>query len=290
EEFNQTAQEYPRDQTIHRLFEAQAQQTPEATALVFEHGAITYRELETRANRIARYLAHAGVQPGARVGVCLERSPELIVSLLAILKVGAAFVPIDPSSPTPYIALVVEAGDVCAIVTERAMERRILAGKARVLFLEEIHEDIERESPEPFEAEVDSDGLAYVMYTSGSTGRPKSVCITHRGVARLVKEATYASLTPEDIFLQLSPASFDASKFEIWGSLLDGATLALPGKGPLSVQEITDAIRRHHISILFLTPVLFELIVDACIEALASVRQLLVAGDVLSPAHAERFM
>jgi amino acid adenylation domain-containing protein len=290
EEFNQTAQEYPRDQTIHRLFETQAQQTPEATALAFEHGAITYRELETRANRIARYLAHAGVQPGARVGVCLERSPELIVSLLAILKVGAAFVPIDPASPTPYIALVVEAGDVCAIVTERAMERRILAAKARVLFLEEIHEDIERASPEPFEAEVDSDGLAYVMYTSGSTGRPKGVCITHRGVARLVKEANYASLTPEDIFLQLSPASFDASTFEIWGSLLNGATLALPGKGPLSAQEITDAIRHHHISILFLTPVLFELIVDTCIEGLASVRQLLVGGDVLSPAHAERFM
>ena len=156
----------------------------------FEQGAITYRELGTRTNRIARYLARAGVQPGARVGVYLERSPELIVILLAILKTGAAFIPIDPSSPSPYIAQVVEASDVCAIVTERAMESRIAGGKARVLFLEDDHKDIECESPEPFKAQAGADDVAYVMYTSGSTGRPKGVSITHRGVVRLVKEQT----------------------------------------------------------------------------------------------------
>ena len=290
QELNETEIDYPRDMTVHQLFEAQVQATPETAALVISHREITYRELDRRANRLARYLARLQVRTEMLVGVSLEPSLELIVSLLAILKTGAAFLPIDPSTPEDYLVRALKSAALPIVVTERSMESRLFGLNAKIVSLDSDREEIDHESDEPLQVEVCAENLAYVMYTSGSTGMPNGVCVSHRAVVRLVKGANYASLTPEDVFLQLAPVSFDASTFEIWGSLLNGARLVLPSSRRYSLEEISQAICRDRVSVLFLTTGLFELLVDTHLMALGKVRQLLVGGDVLSVPHVERFL
>jgi amino acid adenylation domain-containing protein len=292
-EWNDTAIDYPRAMTINRVFEGQARQTPEAVALAFEHGELTYAELDRRANQLARFLHRSGVGPGALVGVWLESSPALIVTLLAILKAGAAYVPVDPYAPAERSVGVLRRAAITALVTQEAFASRACGLNVRVVRLDADREEIGHENHENHGdpgVEVAADGLAYVMFTSGSTGTPKGVCITHRGVVRLVKGANYAELTSREVFLQLASIAFDASTFEIWGALLNGAKLALPSASQPTLEQIGQAIRRHRVSILWLTAGLFELWVDSDFGDLGTVRQLLVGGDVVSVPHAERFM
>ena len=289
-EWNDTVIEYPRGMTIHGAFEAQVRRAPAATALVFEHGQLSYAELDRRANRLARYLKTLGVVPETLVGVCLDPSPAYVVAVLAILKTGAAYVPIDPLSPADRRVGVLKRAAVAAIVTNGALASRVSQVGARMVDIDCERAGIDAENGENPGVELEAESLACVMFTSGSTGTPKGVCIPHRGVIRLVKGANYAVLGPEDVFLQLAPVSFDASTFEIWGALLNGAKLALPSKSRLALEEIGQAIRRHRVSILWLTAGLFEAMVDTRLEDLATVRQLLVGGDVVSVPHAERFL
>lgn len=278
---------YARNESIPQVFAARFREAPDAVALAFDGGTMRYDELDRQSSRLARHLQRHGVSRGALVGVCLDRSPSFVVTLLAILKAGGAYVPVDPLWPPERIGQLLK--PVAVIVTQRALEDRLSAPGKHLVSLDRDAESIAGEAGDVLDSCMGPEDLAYVMFTSGSTGAPKGVCVPHRAVVRLVKGANYAELRRTDMFLQLAPASFDAATFEIWGALLNGATLALaPGAAP-SIATIVQAIRRNGVTILFLTTGLFEAFVDAGVTDLATLRQLLVGGDVLSAPHAERF-
>jgi amino acid adenylation domain-containing protein len=289
-EWNSTQADYPKEACIHQLFETQVEQTPDAVAVVFENQQLTYRELNCKANQLANYLQNLGVKPEVLVGICLERSPEMIVGLLAILKAGGAYVPLDPDYPAERLAFMLEDTQVPVLLTQQSLVEKLPANDAQSLCLDTEWPTPSRQSEENPTCCTTADNLAYVTYTSGSTGKPKGVCAIHRGVVRLVKGIDYANLSSEETFLQLAPISFDASTFEIWGSLLNGARLALFPSHPLSLKELGQAIRRYQVTTLWLTAGLFHLIVDERIEELKPLCQLLAGGDVLSVPHVQKFL
>jgi len=289
-EFNDTAREYPRDLCLHELFEEQARRAPDSVALASDEARLTYAELDARANRLARHLRGLGVGPDVRVAVMLERSFELVVSLLAVLKAGGAYVPLDPQYPLQRLAYMLEDSGAAVVLTRSALRDALPVYPAREVCLDLEGEAIANESAETLEAGASAENLAYVMYTSGSTGAPKGVAVTHRNVARLVLSQSYAAFGPLEVFLLLAPACFDASTFELWGALLHGARLAVMPPGAHSLQELGRALARHRVTTLWLTAGLFQQAVEAGVEQLAGVRQLLTGGDVVSPAAAARYL
>jgi amino acid adenylation domain-containing protein len=284
-EWNQTQVPYPRDVCLHQLFEVQAEQTPEAVAVVFEAQEVTYRELNARANQLARYLQKRGVGPETLVGICVERSVEMIIGVLGILKAGGIYVPLDPMYPRERLSFMLEDARVPLLVTQQRLLDRLPAQGVELVCLDTAWQSIAHESRENVTSSVTASNLAYVIYTSGSTGRPKGVCIPHRGVVRLVKGTTYVNLTAEEVFLQLAPLSFDASTFEIWGCLLNGARLVIFPPYTPSLAELGQALQQYHITTLWLTAGLFHAMVEGQLESLRQVRQLLAGGDVLSVSH-----
>jgi amino acid adenylation domain-containing protein len=289
-QWNDTATEYPRDKCIHGLFEEQVEKTPDAIAVVFEERQLTYRELNSRANRLAHYLRKQGVGPEVPVGICVERSLEMIVGILGILKAGGAYVPIDPTYPLERMTFVMEDTKAPVILTQRHLANVFSKHAASVLCLDADFGIMTHESEENCVNETAADNLAYVMYTSGSTGRPKGVCVLHRGVVRLVTGTNYVRLSSEEVFLQLASISFDASTFEIWGSLLNGAKLVVMPPGTPSIEELGQAFKKDQITTLWLTAGLFHLMVDENLEAFTNVRQLLAGGDVLSVSHVRQLL
>ena len=287
-EWNDTHNEYPAHKCIQELFEQQVGERPEAVALVYEDRQMTYRELNSRANQLAHYLRRRAITPDTRVAICLERSAEMIVTLLAILKAGGAYVPLDPAYPRARLQFMLEDAQAPVLLTQKALRESLPQTAAEVICLDELAEETARESKANPAIETTADNLAYVMYTSGSTGKPKGVAVTHRNVVRLVKNTNYASFSADDVFLQSSTISFDASTFEIWGSLLNGARLALLPAGPPSLTELGQALKRYQVTTLWLTAGLFHLMVDNHLEDLRSVRQLLAGGDVLSVPHVRK--
>jgi amino acid adenylation domain-containing protein len=297
-EWSGTSTSYPADKTVQELFEEQVERTPEAVALFFRHERITYQDLNVRANQLADYLQKFGVGPDVLVCVCLERSVELIVSLLGILKAGGAYVALDPTYPKQLLTFMLEDTQTPVLVTEErlaqslpefsALERQGRAAPS-LICLDKSREIIARcNKANPQSPHRRATDLAYVSFTSGSTGKPKGVCVTHRGVVRLVKETNYARLISSEVFLQLAPISFDASTFEIWGCLLNGARLVIfPPEAP-SLAELGDTIQKNQVTTLWLTAGLFHQMVEEQLESLQGVRQLLAGGDVLSPSHVKK--
>ncbi len=287
-DWNNTATNYPKDRCIHQLFEEQALHTPDATAVVFRDQQLTYHELNVRANQMAHYLQRLGVGPDVLVGLCMERSLEMIVALLAILKAGGAYVPLDISYPPGLLTFMLEDTQVPVLVTQSWLAEKLPHHHARLVCPDRDWQAIARESLDNPASDVQPEHLAYVMYTSGSTGKPKGVAISHRNVVRLVKTTNYAELTAEQIFLQLAPISFDASTFEIWGSLLNGARLIIAPPHAISLEELATILEQYRITTLWLTAGLFHRMVESQIEGLAHVRQLLAGGDVLPVADVRR--
>jgi amino acid adenylation domain-containing protein len=273
--------------SVHSLFSEVVRTQPNRAALVYESGSLTYRELEAAADRIAGHLAAQLLGPGAFVGLCAETSPACIAAILGVLKVGAAYIPFDPSYPQKLLDFVRQ-DSAPAIMLVSRLQRHVMAPSGgAVLVIEDL---LEAAAPGAFvgDAAVSADQLAYIMYTSGSTGRPKGVMVPHRAILRLVRDTDYARFADDEVFLQQAPLSFDASTFEIWGALLNGGTLAIPPGGRASLDDIADAIRRFEVTTLWLTAGLFHLMVDHRLEALRSLRQLLAGGDVLSAAHVRK--
>jgi aspartate racemase len=289
-EWNNTQTDYPSNTCIHQLFEAQAEQTPNAVAAVFGSEQLTYRELNHRANQLAHYLQGLGVGPETCVGICVERSLDILVGLLGILKAGAAYLPLNPAYPQERLTFMLEDAQVPVLLTQQPQVEKLPAHRAKVVCLDTDWDAINRESQENPISSVTADNLAYVMYTSGSTGRPKGVSVIHRGVVRLVKGANYANLAAEEVFLQLAPISFDASTLEIWGSLLNGARLVIFSPHTPSLEELGQVIQQYQITTLWLTAGLFHLMVDERLEDLKPLRQLLAGGDVLSVPHVQKFL
>ena len=287
-EWNATETAYPKERCIHQLFEAQVERTPEAVAVVFEDHGLSYRVLNRRANQLAHHLQGLGVGPEVLVGICLERSVEMVVGLLGILKAGGAYVPLDPAYPEERLAFMLEDARLKVLLTQAHLEATLPQTGAPVLCLDRDWGAIANERVENPTSRALADNLAYVMYTSGSTGRPKGTSIMHRSVVRLVKETNYAELSGEEVLLQFAPISFDAATLELWGSLLNGGRLVVfPAYIP-SLEELGGVLQQHQVTLLWLTAGLFHQMVEQRLEGLRGVRQLLAGGDVLSVPHVRK--
>lgn len=281
---------YPREMPIHGVFETVARTRPDATALVFGAERLSYGALDRRAGQLAQRLRERHIKPGNLVGLCFPASPDYVVAALAVLKVGAAYVPLDPGEPLPRIRVALRGSRLAAVLTHEALPRSLVGLDAPLLTLDALHPSGDyRAADDPAPADW-ATAPAYVMFTSGSTGTPKAVCIPHRGVVRLARAANYAELGPAETMLMLAPLAFDASTFELWGALLTGATLVIPTESRPSLNRIADLVRSHEVSTLWLTTGLFEAMLEAEPMALARPRQVLVGGEVLSPAAARKFL
>ncbi|HET6975220.1 MAG TPA: amino acid adenylation domain-containing protein [Pyrinomonadaceae bacterium] len=290
DDWNDTARAYPIQSCIPDLFEAWAGRTPDNIALASGEVNITYAELNQRANQLAHYLKSYGVGEETRVGIHLERSVEMVVAVLAVLKAGATYVALDPSYPDQRLLFMLDDADVALVLTVESLEESLPAHPAPVILLDSDWPLIAVAGEHNPERNASSEQLAYIVYTSGSTGRPKGVAVPHRGVVRLVSGNDYASFGPDEVFLQFAPLTFDASTFEIWGALLNGSQLVLMPPGLASLQDLGRALQQHRVTTLWLTAGLFHQMVDEQLPALSELRQLLAGGDVLSPAHVKRFL
>ena len=287
-EWNDTEADYPADKSIHQLVEEQAERTPDAVAVVYANQGLTYRDLNAKANQLAHYLKKLGVGPDVLVGICVERSLEMIVGLLGILKAGGAYVPLDPSYPKERLDFMLEDTDVAVLLTQEHLLKLFADQNRQVICLDRELNDVANASPENPARSVTPDNLAYVIYTSGSTGKPKGVTIPHRGILRLLYGVDYVQLDDHQTFLQLAPLSFDASTFEIWGPLLHGAKCVLyPGSVPTPT-ELAEFLHQHGITTLWLTAALYNAVIEEAPQALLGIKQLLIGGEALSVTHVLR--
>jgi amino acid adenylation domain-containing protein len=294
--WNQTSTAYPRSYTVAQLFEEQARRSPEAIAVVFGNRRLTYRQLDTQANQLARWLREAGVKADTLVGVSLDRSPELIVALVAILKAGGAYVALDPSYPKERLAFMLRDTRAPVLLTQQKLRPGVESFVAEcdatlrptILPLDAEWPRVARLSAAPLPCVTVPESLAYVSYTSGSTGEPKGVCVPHRAIVRLVRNTDYARFDAEEVFLQFAPVPFDASTFEIWGALLNGARLVVYPPGPTSLADLGEFIEKRGITTLWLTAGLFHQMIEGQVDRLQNVRQMLAGGDVLSSTHVAR--
>jgi amino acid adenylation domain-containing protein len=287
-DFNDTKTDYPKDKCIQELFEAQVEKTPDAIALVFEERRLTYRELDNRANQLAHYLMRRGIGAHVLVGICMERSIEMIVGLLGILKAGGAYVPLVASYPEARLGLMLEDTQASLVVSDLASQNSLPPHSAHVICLDRDWEEIAREPQVNPGNRSTADNLAYVIYTSGSTGVPKGVEVPHRGVVRLLFGVDYVRLDRAQTFLHLAPISFDAATFEVWGALLHGGKCVLfPGKMP-SAEELGEVLKKHRVNTLWLTAALFNTVINEEPQALSEVKQLLIGGEALSVPHVKK--
>jgi amino acid adenylation domain-containing protein len=286
--WNQTETEYPRTETIHRLFDREADRQPQAIAVQLGEMFLTYGQLKERSNQVANYLLKKGVQRGSLVALCVERSLEMVVGILGILKAGAAYVPLDPAYPAERLSFMLTDANVSVLLTQNHLLRSLPSFAGTICCLDSDRKILDEESTASATVEVSAEDLAYVMYTSGSTGTPKGVCVPHRAVVRLVRNTNYASFSAKEVFLQFAPICFDAATFEIWGPLLNGGRLIVYPLKPLALDDLGRCIREYGVTTLWLTAGLFQLMIENRIEDLRGVRQLLAGGDVLSVAHVEK--
>jgi aspartate racemase len=280
---------YERNESIQAVFRRQVERSPSAVAVVDERESLTYAELDSRANDLAARLREAGVLPGANVGLALERSAAVPVALIGILKAGAAYVPLDPSYPLERLEFMLDDAAIATIVTSRSLRDTLPAGRARTIELDSPTGPVAESGRAGDDRDAGPRGLAYIMYTSGSTGRPKGVAVEHRGVVRLVRGTDYMDVRADDVFLQYAPLGFDASTFEIWAPLLNGASVALPRAGLLSMPELRAVIERFGITAMWLTASLFRRFVDSGLGDIPRLRYMLTGGEVGSPRHLATF-
>ncbi|HAC64424.1 MAG TPA: thioester reductase [Cyanothece sp. UBA12306] len=292
EEWTNTQTDYPRNSTIHELFTFQAAQTPNAIAIAYKNQEITYRELDKRSNILANYLQKLGVKKETLVSLYLDRSPDLIISILAILKAGGAYLPLDTSTPLERTKTILKDSETSILITQKSYLNIVnnVNNNLNYIVIDEPFISVDLCDDNPLKVKVNGDNLAYVMYTSGSTGTPKGVCVVHRGVVRLVKNNNFANFTDNEVILQLASIAFDAATFEIWQSLLNGGKLVLmPVKTP-SLQDIGKAIEQYNITTLWLTAGLFHLIVEEHIEYLKPLKKILAGGDTLSISQVKKVL
>nr|UXB95131.1 non ribosomal peptide synthetase [Pseudomonas syringae] len=278
--FNDTARDYPQQQTVQGLFEAQVRARPEACAAIHDGIAVSYAELNTRANRLARHLLGLGVQPGDSVAILLERSLDLLASQLAVLKCAAVYVPLDVNAPVERQSFMIEDSHARVLLTHSHVS--LTAGAPRIdldsLTLDGM-KDTDLALPQS------SESVAYIMYTSGSTGTPKGVLVPHRAISRLVINNGYADFNAQDRVAFASNPAFDASTLDVWAPLLNGGCVVVIGQNdllsPLNFQRL---LLEQAVTVLWMTAGLFHQYASGLGEAFSRLRYLIVGGDVLDPA------
>jgi len=275
------------EHTIVRCFAGVAQQHSSSAAAVQGNVSITYSHLDAESNRLARYLRAQGVKPGQFVALLGGRSIAAITAILAILKAGAAYVPLDQSYPAELLRFMIKNCAPALLLADACAMDNLQTG-APALGLDDALSEASGESPGPLIIEAGPEQPAYVMYTSGSTGRPKGVIVPHRAVVRLVLDQSFVHFGANETFLHAAPLAFDASTLEIWGALLHGGRIAVVPDIRPSLDAICEAIERHGVTTAWFTAGLFHLLVDRKVEDLRPLRQLVAGGDVVSPSHVLR--
>jgi len=304
-EFNDTETEYPKNKTIHQLFEEQVKQTPDFITLVGSdpeakkkrsEGAnvhLSYRELDQTSAKLAGVLIKKGVQPDAVVAIMMERSIELVIGILGILKAGSAYMPIDLDYPEERIQYMLKDSGAKILVTAPGLPgklEKLLIVNCQLLIVNEKPSNRQRLNNPPQDAnsinnlQLKTNSLAYIIYTSGSTGRPKGVVVKHRNVIRLVKNSGFIHYLTQDRLLPTGAAAFDISTFEIWSPLLNGVMLLMLPKGViLNAKMLKDYLVKCNISILHLVPQLFNQMAEQDIRLFSGLRCFLVGGDLVMP-------
>jgi amino acid adenylation domain-containing protein len=286
---NETQTDYSDYKCIHELFEEQVERTPNAVAVVFEGQQLTYAELNSRANQLAHYLQSLELKLEDKIGVCIERSPLMVIAILAILKAGGAYVPLDIAYPSERLAFMLENVQCPIILTQNHLSDRLPVNNSqRLIDIDSKWESITQYSPENIASKVTPNNLAYIIYTSGSTGTPKGTEVVHRNIIGFIFGVDYVQLDAHQIWLQHSSISWDALTLELWTPLLFGGRCVLYPGNVITPENLSKIIKEEGVNILWLTCALFNLMIDTMPESLLGVKQLITGGETLSVAHIRR--
>ncbi|QQR87451.1 MAG: amino acid adenylation domain-containing protein [Flavobacteriales bacterium] len=270
--------------SITALFDDTVRAHGNKTAVQLGSERFSYRDLAARADVFAAHLSSLGVKPGEPVGLCTDRSFDMVAAMIGILRAGGCFVPFDPAYPEDRLQYMLEDTQVRVLFTQRHLRDQLPGKGASIL----VMEDLTGSAAAAATVAVSADDAAYIMYTSGSTGKPKGVVVPHRAVSRLVRDQNFLPFGPHQVFLQLSNISFDASTLEIWGALLNGGKLVLQPQQKPTLTEVTECIKEHNITAVWFTAGLFNLLVDDHLDGLRGLKHILTGGDVLSVPHVKR--
>jgi amino acid adenylation domain-containing protein len=291
--WNETAREFPQHNLcLHQLFEAQVEQTPDSIALVFEDEHLSYRQLDQCANQLAHLLHRHGIRPESLVALLIERSTEMVIALLAILKAGAAYVPLDPDYPHERLSFMLQDAGVSLVLTQEALLERLPDTEAQVILLDTEREQIAAESTTALDVRVEGENLAYMIYTSGSTGRPKGAMNTHQGIVNRVLWMQEAyQLNTTDAVLQKTPYSFDVSVWEFFWPLMAGARLVVARpKGHLDTSYLTQLISEQQITTVHFVPSMLRVFLeDENVKQCSSLRLVISSGEALPTDLQQRF-
>ncbi|MBW8684664.1 non-ribosomal peptide synthetase [Chitinophaga rhizophila] len=283
-----TAYTYPADKTVPELFRVQAAATPDATAILFEDTILTYKELDGASDQLAAYLLQSGITPETLIPVCLDRSADLIVTLLGILKAGAAFVPLDPRYPQQRIEQMLSETEYKLAITSSEY-RDLFQPDVQALTLEALQPILGLMPETALPVGIQADNLAYVMYTSGSTGRPKGVMVTHQNIVSLALGSGFLDWSSADVLLSTGSPSFDASTIEYWGTLLNGATLVLcPEERLLDSAQLKEEVAERGVTRMWFTAGWLNQLVDTDISVFAGLKTVIAGGEKLSAHHIGR--
>jgi len=265
-ELNSTKMPYPREKSVHAIFEEQVEKYPDKIALIHKEESLTYKELNEKANQLAHYLLDHGLQKGDTVALLLDRSIEIIVGILGIIKAGGVYLPIDTSYPSDRIEYITKDSNAFLVLSQEEIEKALaLTSK--------------KDNPQ---LDIGGDDLIYIIYTSGSTGNPKGVMVEHHSVNRLVLGQEYLPFDQDIVMLQSNSISFDVATLDIYGSLLVGGTLVLYEESKLDLAVLNQTIKKYGINTMWLTSALFEQWVFALNEELDSLKYILAGGDVVN--------
>lgn len=274
--------------SIHGHFGAQVQKTPDAVAVSARELRLTYRELDERANRLAHRLLAMGVRREEPVAILLERSPEVVVALLAVLKAGAAYLPLHSAYPLDRMQWIMDRSGDPVLLADDVMRQRGLPEASRTVLVDSDAQLATLPDTDP-QVDVHENQLAYVMYTSGSTGHPKGVGASHRDVLALLHDQCWDTGNHHRV-LMIAPYAFGVSTYEIWVPLLHGGHTVIAPPGDLEVNTLRRLIDQEQITGLHLTAGLFRVVADEAPQCLASVREVMTGGDVISPAAVQRVL
>jgi aspartate racemase len=304
-EWNNTTTDYPNNTCIHQLFEAQVEQTPNAIAVVFQNQQLTYQQLNQRANQLAHHLQKLGVKPEVTVGICLERSVEMLIAILAILKAGGAYIPLDPTYPQERLTFMLQDSQLSLLLTTSKIVHNSLYASAKaspnridnnqqspinpeqltVICLDKTWKTINQENPENPKSNAKTTNLAYIIYTSGSTGNPKGVQITHQSLTNFLQSMLIdPGLKSEDILLAVTSISFDIAALELYLPLLIGAKLVIAStEVAADGQQLLKAIDHNQVTVMQATPATWQMLLQAgWNSSTANVKKILCGGEALS--------
>ncbi|MCB0640530.1 MAG: AMP-binding protein, partial [Phaeodactylibacter sp.] len=288
ETFNQTQFDYPRDQCMHVCFEAQAEQTPDAPAIVFQDSSYTYRELNERANRLARRLRKLGVGPDSCVGIFMQKSADIVTVMLAVLKAGGAYLPLHPAYPAERIDFMLKDAAVQVLLTN--LEAGNLSAPVQVLRVDAAAA-FEAEDSSNLSIPIRPNDLAYIIYTSGSTGKPKGVMVPHRALVNFLSTMQVRpGIQPEDVLLAVTPISFDIAALELFLPLMVGATVLVASEAMITdPYQISAAIQEQRPTIMQATPAFWQLLIESGWAGAPGLK-VLCGGYVLTPTLAEQLL